>query len=141
MTELKLCPFCGGEVKLIATGLLFYNYLIEHKVKNDKCMFFDGKCFHAETETEAIKRWNKRFTGIGDKNGKKIYDGDLVKITTDRTDTYQCMYDYQNAVYIFNPTIADESDSAEETLRELRGIPYCENKNLEIEMIGETENG
>lgn len=133
MTELKPCPFCGEAIKLKKTNLVFDNYYIEHEA--DNCILSNGKCFHAETEAEAIKMWNERYTGIVDKNGKKIYDGDLVKITTDYIDTYRCMYDYQNAAYVFNPTIADMSDSAEETLRELRGIPYCENRNLEIEVI------
>lgn len=39
--------------------------------------------FVEDIDPRAVEAWNKRFTGIVDKNGKKIYDGDLVKITID----------------------------------------------------------
>lgn len=78
MAEIKPCPFCGETVKLKKTNLVFDNYYIEHETAN--CILSNGKCFHAETEAEAIKRWNSRFTGVIDKTGKKIYDGDVLRI-------------------------------------------------------------
>lgn len=57
--ELKPCPFCGEAVKLKKTNLAFDNYYIEHST-NTSCILFNGKCYHAESNIEAVEKWNRR---------------------------------------------------------------------------------
>ena len=60
MTELKPCPFCGGEAKSYARGGTDNCWLNTHWVG---CLGCDcGTCFY-ETEGEAIAAWNRRAGG------------------------------------------------------------------------------
>jgi len=55
MTELKPCPFCGGEAVYIGTG---NNYPKEYwRVMCKKC-FASG--IYNETKGRARQRWNRR---------------------------------------------------------------------------------
>lgn len=59
MNVLKPCPFCGETVKLKKTNLVYDNYYIEHAT-NTSCILYRGKCFHAESDIEAVDMWNRR---------------------------------------------------------------------------------
>ena len=60
MDELKPCPFCGGEVEIIDTGLNFWKYAIRHKNICVKCIL-DTRGFSTEkTKQEVIEAWNRR---------------------------------------------------------------------------------
>lgn len=53
MTELKKCPFCGGEAKIMGVG------------RDDICKFvYCGECLAEtgayDTTEEAIEAWNRR---------------------------------------------------------------------------------
>lgn len=48
-TELKPCPFCGGEAKIMISVLSY--------VMCDKCC---AETNHYITEKEAIEAWNRR---------------------------------------------------------------------------------
>lgn len=72
--QLKPCPFCGSGVHLeypIVVGNDRY-----YRVVCDNCPATIG--FY-ETEAEVIKVWNRRNTGVPDKNDKIMYTGDTVK--------------------------------------------------------------
>ena len=48
MTELKPCPFCGGEAKLSSNG------------KEVVCLGCEALGPFCDTEAEAIEAWNRR---------------------------------------------------------------------------------
>lgn len=49
MSELKPCPFCGGEAKLICP---------RGRVTWIRCCIFETKVF--QTKKQAIEAWNRR---------------------------------------------------------------------------------
>ena len=55
MSELKLCPFCGGKAKLSWTLLIMgeRRYFI-------RCVQCELEMALSDTKTEAIKAWNRR---------------------------------------------------------------------------------
>lgn len=56
MTELKRCPFCGGEATLVE-GLYNDRLFSYVSCDNDNCNAKTGRC---DTNDEAITRWNNR---------------------------------------------------------------------------------
>ena len=63
MTELKPCPWCGGEMTLHGSSRL-RRFTINHKAKNPDCPFF---AFEIDWKTagslaEATEKWNRRVT-------------------------------------------------------------------------------
>ena len=59
MSELKRCPFCGGEVELFPTGLIHWRFGIRHKTKTECIAGAAGFVLHYDKKT-AIDLWNRR---------------------------------------------------------------------------------
>lgn len=60
MSELKYCPFCGGEARLYGNSKLIGTRLKHYQVAvctNDDCSCRTSPC---ETVEDAIYRWNTR---------------------------------------------------------------------------------
>lgn len=72
MTELKSCPFCGGEAVLKKASLRDVAYV---RCNNNQCALFCGT-IGKNTEEEAIKAWNTRanpwHTGTPTEDGKYL---------------------------------------------------------------------
>lgn len=71
-TELKPCPFCGGEAKVEYIPEAYFDKFIAH-CKSSKCIAFylgygDEGLF--STEEKAITAWNKRSDKIPVGNGQ-----------------------------------------------------------------------
>lgn len=54
MTEIKPCPFCGGEAKLQRFGRFYY---ISCENENCECLVESG---YMNTEESAVESWNRR---------------------------------------------------------------------------------
>lgn len=59
MSDLKPCPFCGGEVNIVYTKTL-HAYLIFPKSDNGCKYIAVISANNAKTISEAIDMWNKR---------------------------------------------------------------------------------
>ena len=61
MTELKPCPFCGGEVLIYGSGKYVY---WKHKEKSGiDCILITPEIIHgAKSLAEGYKKWNRRAT-------------------------------------------------------------------------------
>ena len=60
MTELKPCPFCGGEVKLNKSVKLPFMFYIHHIDDSKNCFIAPDLSITAMKEAEAIEAWNRR---------------------------------------------------------------------------------
>lgn len=86
--QLKSCPCCGGtaEVKegFQTDGHCGYNTVY---IECGRCglkteqLISDGYNDEWHTLEEAAELWNRRYSGIDDKNGTPICDGDHVRIS------------------------------------------------------------
>ena len=56
MNELKPCPFCGGEAKVIKDGTLTDQSVIYSAL----CTCCRTQCYWFETKEETIEAWNTR---------------------------------------------------------------------------------
>lgn len=71
--ELRPCPFCGGEATFLKQRFVHIEPL--YSVTCKKC---GANTMFYPTLFDAEKRWNKRCSGVADKNGKLIFTGDRV---------------------------------------------------------------
>lgn len=86
--RLKSCPCCGGkaEVKegIDTDGRCGY---VTVYIECSRCglrteaLITDGYFDEWHTPEEAAELWNRRYSGINDKNGNPICDGDYIRIT------------------------------------------------------------
>lgn len=62
MDELKPCPFCGREVKLmnvVQEGLNFEIWVIEHLEREPICFLWHARGYEG-TREDIIELWNRR---------------------------------------------------------------------------------
>ena len=59
MTELKPCPFCGGQAMYVCTTSTLYN----PKTSIECCQCGSSAKMH-HTRLEAIEAWNRRVDGL-----------------------------------------------------------------------------
>lgn len=57
MTELKPCPFCGGDVRIDAHGP---TYMRDFIITCDNCNYYFMLDALDATENDLIKAWNRR---------------------------------------------------------------------------------
>ena len=87
-SRLRSCPCCGGKAEVKeqfrSDGYCSYDILYVEcsrcglKTKN---LITDGYYDEWHTPEEAAELWNRRYSGIDDKNGKPICDGDHILIS------------------------------------------------------------
>lgn len=85
--RLKSCPCCGGKAEVKegyqSDGRCSYKTVY---VKCSNCglktkeLIADGYYDELHTPEEAAKLWNNRYSGINDKNGTPICEGDRIRI-------------------------------------------------------------
>lgn len=85
--ELKNCPCCGGKARMHyanrSNGINIYSV---YYVMCTKCglstrkIIVDRGEISYKDEKEAAELWNRRYSGIDDKNGKPICEGDHIRI-------------------------------------------------------------
>lgn len=61
--NLKCCPFCGGNAKIISTGFGMSSFYV--MCMDDKCEVSPATKYYHE-EREAINAWNKRARSVSD---------------------------------------------------------------------------
>ena len=71
-TDLKPCPFCGSDTKLSCNDSSQY----EISCIDPLC---GCKMSCSQNVEIIIQKWNRRYTGIQDKKGTKIFVGDLCR--------------------------------------------------------------
>lgn len=86
--RLRLCPCCGGKAEVKegfdTDGRCGY---VTVYVECSRCglrteaLITDGYFDEWHTPEEAGALWNRRYSGINDKNGKPICDGNYIRIT------------------------------------------------------------
>jgi Lar family restriction alleviation protein len=61
MAELKPCPFCGGEAKIVDNGEASTNkyYFVDVLCKDMSCRGYSS-CLEYKTKQQAIEAWNRR---------------------------------------------------------------------------------
>lgn len=100
------CPFCGNQKLKVEykTKRLYYPTTSIQATCSVRC-----NCCHARggtvtkvyqitqwkgdtyLEQQAIRKWNKRFTGLTDSNGVKIFEGDIVHLYGDKDTDTKCV--------------------------------------------------
>lgn len=98
MTELKLCPFCGGTANIAKGRIEFWTY----------CPHCGAQTELYETEQETIKAWNTRqIEGTKDEKIKHLREAlnEIKKTVEDAQDTiypFHIALDSKDAVYILD---------------------------------------
>ena len=87
--RLRHCPCCGGKSEIkerfVADGLYGSGYKVVYIVCSrcglrSKELVIDGTFDEWHTPEEAAELWNRRYSGINDRNGKPIYHGDHIRV-------------------------------------------------------------
>jgi hypothetical protein len=94
MSELKKCPFCGGEVEIALTGNKGEQWFVTRGLGKNKCtcrVFMESNMFSADdSDTKAkerdklIAKWNTRtpmaniLEKLEEEKGKVVIDGKVL---------------------------------------------------------------
>lgn len=115
MSELKPCPFCGGEVEIIATGLYHWKYAIRHKSKTE-CIL-DANAFALPYEKDdATRMWNTRVERKDEPQAdvSDIYVGKNLRrrkgASDDQFYNRNCMFTHRSDSYIRDVKGADDEN-------------------------------
>ena len=93
--------------------------------------FAKGKMQMHEVDRESVSQ----FTGLTDKNGKRIFDGDILHIVS-----YTCDYDFKTSVgakYGYTSGLYVDGDFNDGDFTEIGfAFDYWSNEDAEVEVIG-----